>query len=86
MPLDNGSLKKALRRLVDQSVLHDGEFWAIVYGRFETRNELQVALAPDGVTVLRDGFGHLNVAPAQIVVKKADIKIITEAEAKAILK
>ena len=52
--------------------------WAVVYGRFETREELQTVVAGDGKTVYGAGFGHLNGSPARVVYKDKDIKFIPE--------
>ena len=52
--------------------------WAVVYGRFEAREELQTVVASDGKTVRRVGFGHLGGSPAQVVYKDKDIKFILE--------
>ena len=52
--------------------------WAVVYGRFETHEELRTVVAGDGKTVYGDGFGHLNGSPAQVVYKDKDIKFIPE--------
>ena len=47
--------------------------WAVVYGRLETRQDLQ---PPTGSGPYRDwgnGFGHLGAAPVQLVIKQKNI-------------
>jgi hypothetical protein len=51
--------------------------WAVVYGRVETQEELQTAIAGDGKSVFPAGYGHLNAAPAQVVYKDKDLVIMT---------
>jgi hypothetical protein len=61
--------------------------WAIVYGRFETRAKLEAFLDPrDGMSNLYDGFGHLGFAPAQIVYRKNDFRVLSTEEVDALLK
>ena len=50
--------------------------WAVVYGRVETQEELQTAYALDGKSIFPAGFGHLNAAPAQVVYRKNDLKVL----------
>lgn len=39
--------------------------WAVVYGRLETHERLEVAITPSGK--MGYGFGHLSAAPAQLI-------------------
>jgi len=57
-----------------------GEYdsWAVVYGRLETHEPLETVLARDGKTVYGVGFGHLGGAPAQVVYREKDIKILSD--------
>jgi hypothetical protein len=50
--------------------------WAVVYGRIETKEELPTAVAGDRKTIVPDGYGHLNAAPAQIVYREKDLVIV----------
>ncbi|HYX72512.1 MAG TPA: hypothetical protein VE732_07060 [Nitrososphaera sp.] len=51
-----------------------GSRWVVVYGRFETYEELQTYTPSNGKTIYELGFGHLNSSPGQLVynyIKKA---------------
>lgn len=68
-------IEKAKKR---KKPLDDKAMWGIVYGRFETPDELQTTVARDGVSVYGVGFGHLNEAPAQLVYKAKDVLLLQD--------
>ena len=79
MPLDIVVARKEIEEMKGRIKSRpDKVEWAVVYGRFETHEELQTVVAGDGKTVYGDGFGHLNGSPAQVVHKDKDIKFIPE--------
>jgi hypothetical protein len=45
---------------------HYSDKWVAMFGRFETRLPLQVAVGGGG-RLMGYGFGHLNAAPAQLI-------------------
>jgi hypothetical protein len=83
---------RLVKRLVGSGVVKNGtvepgpsewrdvrEDWAVAYGRLETRSEPQVVRGRDGQ--LRGfGFGHLNGAPAQLVIKQKYVRTFSDAE------
>ena len=48
-------------------------YWAVAYGVLETSDNLQTGIAADGKTIIPDGYGHLNAAPAQIIYREKDL-------------
>lgn len=77
MPLDMDAAKKEIEEMKGRiKSLPEKVEWAVVYGRFETYEELETVFAGDGKTVYGNGFGHLNGSPAQVVYKNKDINFI----------
>lgn len=78
MPMDMVAAKRKLRELKrDTKPCSTNYKWAVVYGRFETYEELRTSIAGDGNTTHPAGFGHLNDSPAQIVHKSKDVLFIS---------
>ena len=51
--------------------------WAVVYGRVEVKKKLETVLDGRG-RITGAGFGHLNAAPVQVVVKQTSIRHIRD--------
>ena len=60
--------------------------WAVVYGRFETRENLFAARDVNANSYHGIGFGHLGAAPAQLVYRKNDIWNFSDEQVQELLK
>jgi hypothetical protein len=79
MPVNLAAAKSEIEKAKKRKEPFGGkDKWAIVYGRFETHDELRTAVAGDGVSVYGVGFGHLNESPAQVVHKSKDVLLIPD--------
>ena len=86
--VDSNSLRDALRRIMVNTHLNrEEDSWIVASGRFETSAQLEVISSADGKTIRGAGYGHLNVAPAQLLVQSRDnIQHISAAEAEQLIK
>jgi hypothetical protein len=74
---NKSEIEKKINELKERlKTSNDKTAWAVVYGRVETAEELQIvemAGGKTGKTVMPAGYGHLNAAPAQVFYKKKDL-------------
>jgi hypothetical protein len=81
LPVDMVYARNQIERIKRRfKALPSKQLWAVVYGRFETQDELRIAYALDGKTVVPGGYGHLRGSPAQLIyrekAKREDIMFI----------
>ena len=77
MKLDKIVVKKKIAEMKSRmKPTKDKIQWAVAYGRVETQEELQTAYAGDGKSLFPAGYGHLNAAPAQVIYKDKDLKVL----------
>jgi hypothetical protein len=56
------------------------ETWAVAFGRIDARRQWATFLGILGIQVKHAGYGHVGLAPVQIVVKETNVRIIRDEE------
>lgn len=74
---DSAAVDEALLKAKATTKVRGGyDRWAVVYGLLQTRDPLTTVVSADGKTVWGYGFGHLNAAPAQLVYRRTNRKVL----------
>lgn len=83
--IDQEVLKRKVLDVSSRTPLFPRSGYAVLYGRLEAREKLEVFKYPDGHKT-GVGFGHLGIAPAQLVIGDDVIQSLFEKEIRAIVK